>query len=1006
MRTHNIVVSSLKDFKVISRQPLTDCANVNMSNCNEISKEKVVGMKTRLNKNKENKPGANEKPSSENQSQKRVIRNKLKNVNTDESTTVCMHDFGNKNRSKKTELLKSGKTKNSVKDINQIGHDLGVEKDNILKPKGEISGSSQNNQENVPTIKEQSNIKNKKKIRVKNSTKFAEIEGKPLNKDKTECKKNVFVNLKNITPNSTSKVNEHLDNTLIGENTEISNIQKEGKILVVDLINITPNRKNKEADKSLRKDDTNISSKEQGKNKILVVHLTKVTPNNVKKKNKVAAGAIDTEISNKLHMEVKNSGHNISGKKKTDLSKTASSDKPLVQNITSRESVPLAKRLRKGINKHYIEESFEDSTLTSRIVQNVSIISKPKVPVYKQPVPVLKKPGIPIEDPYEFDIVDTDQDMPRKKKNLNDSGKFNKTMHSFLERIERKEKKRVKKKPKPVASYNQNIQNVLKRVMKKVNEQKSPPTMPTPQTNDPKMKPASMKKVQILQEIVISPNSVEMDKSKTESVVQKTVNDSTINFVNISDDFEDGFRGFDNSILQERESDIEDGFKGFDRSEIHVLHGNSLQDEYFAALNNSSISSLSEKSILREEAFRKMMLSSTISHTSFNSTINQQKDTVGDRNVTSLEANPVDNTRNLHREFVDHIPVISDDTCHDTYNNTDFEHSWSDESEEEDDPFFGFQEVSETTPEKPVRLSNRRKQQPWRLPGIFKRNPYLLKIKQNGLPSSQQEMVIDYEFAKRIEALSANKRPEPAPKPPVQTSMLDFIDSANEHLERPSEPSLFDYEEFNIAKPRRVLGVLQEHLISTPKKDVETVLASPDLSVISKPQNIPISTPKWGKEPVMASPNMSIIDKENNLEKVHVRPLQRSYRRLILEKKLENKSDEDESPKNKNDQGLDNALPSILDNSYEEIPDADIHLFEDVEQDNGVNFSIELPTMKYPKKKRNKQECDGVDAEEEKIAKKKKKNMMTKSEEAEFNAWAAKINARFAEEDKHELTIE
>ncbi|CAG9840012.1 unnamed protein product [Diabrotica balteata] len=977
MRTHNIVVGSLKDFKVISRQPFTDCANVNMSHCNEISKEKVVGMKTRLNKSKENKPGANEKPSSEKQPLKRIIRNKLKNVNPDDSTTVCMHDFGNKNRVKKTELLKSGKTKNSVNDINQIGHDLGVDEANILKSKGIESDSSQNNQENVPTIKEQSDTKRKKEIKVKNSTKFTEIAGKPLNKDKRECKKNLF-------------------------NAEMPNTQKEGKILVVNLINITPNRKSKEADKSLRKDDTNISSKEQGKTKNLVVHLTNITPNKVNKKNKVAAGAIDTEISNKQQMEFKNPSYNIPGKK-TDLSKTASSDKLLVQNITSRESVPLAKRLRKGINKHYIEESFEDSTLISQTVQNVSIISKPKVPVYKQPVPVLNKP---VKDPYEFDIVDTDQEMPRKKKNLNDSGKFNKTMHSFLQKIERKEKKMAKKKPKPVASYDHNIQNVLKRVMKKVNEQKSPPTMPIPKTNYPKMKPAAMEKVQVLQEIVISPNSVEIDNSKSGSVVQKTVNDSTINFVNISDDFEDGFRGFDNSISQKRESDIEDGFKGFDRSEIHVLDGNSLKDEYFAALNNSSVASLSEKSIFREEAFRKMMLSSIISHTSFNSTINQQQKTVGDRNVTSLEANPIENTRNLHREFVDHIPMISDDTCHDTYNNTDFEHSWSDESEEEDDPFFGFQEVSETSPEKPLRLSNRRKQQPWRLPGIFKRNPYLLKIKQNGLPCGQQEMVIDYEFVKRIEALSANKRPEPAPKPPVQTSMLDFIDSTNEHLERPLEPSLFDYEEFNIAKPRRVLGVLQQHQISTPKKNVETVLASPDLSVISKPQNMPISTPKWGKQPVMASPNISIIDKENDQEKVHVRPLQRSYRRVMLEKKLEKKSDEDESPKNKDDQGLENALPSILDNSYEEIPDADIHLFEDVEQDNGVDFSIELPTMKYQRKKRNKQECDGFDAEEEKIAKKKKKNMMTKSEEAEFNAWAAKINARFEEEDKHELTIE
>ncbi|XP_028140471.1 uncharacterized protein LOC114334596 [Diabrotica virgifera virgifera] len=1008
MRTDNIVGGSLKDFKVILRQPFADSTNVNMSNCNETSKEKVVSMKTRLNKSKENKPReqANEKPSAKNHPQKKTVGNKQTNVKSEESndikkTTFLMNDFGNKNRLK-NELHNSGKAKNSVEDIKQIAHGLGVEKANILISKENINSSSQNYQENVLRIKELSNNKNKKELKVKNSTKTTEVEGKPVNKDKRECKKNLFVNLKRI---SVSKENEHLDETPEGD-AEILSTQKCNKILVVDLINITPkktNRKNKEAHKSLRKDDTDTSSKDQGKTKNLVVHLANVSPNYINTKDKEAHGTIYTGISSMLQMEDKISSHNMSScTKATDLSKTTSSNKPLVQNITSRESVPLVKRLRKGINKHYIEESFEDSTLINQTGQNASIVSKNKVPVYKQLVPVLQKP---VKDPYEFDVVDTDQDKPRKKKNLNDSGKFNKTMHSFLQKIERKEKKRVKKKPKPVASYDENIQNVLKRVMKKVTEQKSPPLMPNHETN-PKMKPVVMKRIQILQEVIISPNSAEIDNSKAESVVQKTVSGSTINFVNISDDFEDGFRGFDNSISQGRESFIEDGFRGFDRSQIHVLNSNSLKDEYFASLNNSSIAQLSEKSLLRENAFRKMMLSSTVPHTSFTSTINQPQNTVGDRNVTSLDANPLDNTRNLHREFHDHISMMADGSCHDTCNNTDFEHSWSDDSEEEDDQYFGFQEVSETTPEKPVRLSNRRKQQPWRLPAIFKRNPYLLKIKQNGLPCGQQEMVIDYEFAKRIEALSANKRPEPAPKPPVQTTMLDFIDSTNEHLERPSEPSLFDYEEFNIVKPRRVLGVLQEHQISTPKKDVGTVLASPNLSVISKPQNIPISTPKRDEQPIMASPNMSIIDKENAEEKVPVRPLQRSYRRLILAKKLQNKSDEDESPKNKNDHGLGNALPSILDNSYEEIPDADIHLFEDVEQDNGVDFSIELPIMKYASNKRKKQVCEGFDADEDKIAKKKKRNMMTKTEEAEFNAWAAKTNARFAEEDKHELTIE
>ncbi|KAJ8952960.1 hypothetical protein NQ318_006577 [Aromia moschata] len=91
---------------------------------------------------------------------------------------------------------------------------------------------------------------------------------------------------------------------------------------------------------------------------------------------------------------------------------------------------------------------------------------------------------------------------------------------------------------------------------------------------------------------------------------------------------------------------------------------------------------------------------------------------------------------------------------------------------------------------------------------------------------------------------------------------------------------------------------------------------------------------------------------------------------------------------------------------FEESRDAtdntNIQLFEDLEKD----FTLNVPSKIYERKPRRKRlKCVEVENEEE-HPKKRKKDMMTKAEEAALEEWAQKFNSMCREVEKYNLEID
>ncbi|XP_057654243.1 uncharacterized protein LOC130892706 [Diorhabda carinulata] len=572
-------------------------------------------------------------------------------------------------------------------------------------------------------------------------------------------------------------------------------------------------------------------------------------------------------------------------------------------------TIPLPKMLRKGTVKNYFESTLEESTNQCTPDKN-----KVKVPIYRQQFPILTKNNS--KDPYALDIIDPKESKQKKRS----SAKFNKTIYDIMKKIEKKEKKTTKKKKvtKITPSYDQKILNIMKNVLHKVNDRDS--GNKKSHSSNPPLKLAT-----------------------------NSINDSSkISFPHL---------------------DIEDGFRGFDKNETTISTLNRYDSTNLEISANKIPGSSQKNNGSPHIHVISNILLKTIKNFEFTNAANCSHSSTTYQNETNnmsitSDMNPLDKSHNLQREFHDNIPLFcEDENCESDLDN-DFENV-----EVGCDEFFGFKDETDETP-KYCRFYHKKKEHPWRFQGFFKRNPHILKLKKNGLPCKEQEMVLDYEFVQRIELLCAKKSVDTSHvKEPVQTSILDYIESAHNEQDVPNRPSLFDYEEYNVDKvPRRVLGIIQSNkVISTPTKKIEEDIRSPNVSIIRSDEN-----------------------EENN----PLKSIRKSYQRKRGEREIRKSGDvlnED-------------ILPSVLENNYE-VPQDEVHLFEDIDQEKDTDFNIDMPI--FPKKRRKRLFSEGSDDEmDEKKSKRKKKNAMTKAEENEFNAWAEKMNARFAEEDKHELTIE
>lgn len=602
-------------------------------------------------------------------------------------------------------------------------------------------------------------------------------------------------------------------------------------------------------------------------------------------------------------------------KSQKDLNKDLLNNTQSIEATSKRLTIPLTRILRKGTVKHYLESTLEESTN-----QCTHDKSKAKVPIYRQQIPMLTNNNP--KDPYALDIFDTKE---RKQKNRRSSAKFNKTIYNIMEKIEKKERKIIKKKKvnKTTPRYDEKILHVMKNVLHKVKER-------------------------------------ECNSSNNESYSSNPPLELETSAINKSShlEIEDGFRGFDNS-----ERTI---------STISQLHLTNFLEKYVKSvpglsqykLNNSRRIHIISNICL--EPIKNSQITKTVNDSHL-STTHQDIET-NKMSITS-EVNPLDKSRNLQREFDDNLPDFNEQYLNENYE-SDLDNYFED-TEVEDDEFFGFKdETDEEEIPKVHRFSYKKKNKPWRYQGFFKRIPHMLIIKKNGLPCKEQEMVLDYAFVQRIEALCTKKSVDTSHvKEPVQTSILHYVESAHNEQDEPIRPSLFDYDEFNVDKvPRKVLGVIQSNkIISTPTKHLEADIRSPDVSIIPTDEN-----------------------EENH-------PL-KTIKNIYQRKRSHKKKDENR------DILKENVLPSILENKYEG-PQDDLHLFEDVDQEKDTDFSIKLPIYKKTRRKRLVSEGSD-DGMNEKKPKKKNKNMMTQAEESEFNAWADSMNARFAEDDKHELTIE
>ncbi|CAH1108393.1 unnamed protein product [Psylliodes chrysocephalus] len=657
------------------------------------------------------------------------------------------------------------------------------------------------------------------------------------------------------------------------------------------------------------------------------------------------------ESNNERGLQKEKPQQNVKNTKNKKIEERQEFESKIKKNLLksqSKESAPLVSRLRKFEDVNYFESSIEETP-----VKNIHINNgvKSKVPIYRQAFLVETKTNL--KDPYDLDI-DTEKEK-RQKPKRNNSGKFDKTSYDILSNIRKKEKIAARKKrlvQKSPSKYDKHINKALNRVMMKVKAKKV-----VGENTDTQV--VTKKAPEML--------TLSLHQNKNKIVSQnELISEKTVFGNSVGHHSQEGFLGFNNNATN------------LSSDRLSMFSNVLQQNSQHCNLNTSqNISTITTNAVIEYHSTPKLKRSE-------NSRINIVSDISIRNNMNSslkkkfFTTDLIEESHNLREVFHNssHLPnnqsVIDAHSDHTLQNDEQiYEHLGTDdydtESELDEDEYFGFKESMGTSP---VNVNFRRKcnlmRLPWRFQGYYRRNPHILKIKKNGLPCNQQEMVIDHEFVKRIENLSANninKLPEPAlPKPPVQTTMLHFVETTREHVEQPTRLSLFDYEDFEFAKlPRKPLMEIQPNqIVSTPRKVITSDLESPNMSII--PCN----------------------EENENL-------VPRYYNRKALEKKRDEQKE-----------GRVDLLPPILNDQNDDVTDSDQHLFEDPEGEKNIDYSIKLPTIRYGNQKKRMR--DGAD--KEKISKKKKKDTMTKTEEAEYEAWATKINKRFAEEDRHELTIE
>nr|CAI5845498.1 unnamed protein product [Callosobruchus analis] len=650
-------------------------------------------------------------------------------------------------------------------------------------------------------------------------------------------------------------------------------------------------------------------------------------------------------------------------------------------------ATPVAKRLRNKEHKNYRESSL---SLTEPLAEVQSNPLGPKVPVYKRTLPDNLKPKA---DLYEFDDVDFDIQC-RKRKNT--SEKFDKTMHSILEKLEKKEKTKNRRylkdhntinKKSPI--YETKVNAAVDKVMDKIKAKRQSQNRLPKQNN---CKKSNENEHQMQNKLILR------DRNKNETYQIQPLNEEisdnkqytqcnghnklnhrdaaneiidTSNVINIVDQnkskaiYTDGrsihpleddsnlseFHGFTNtrSMLMQDRSDVTDNFQGFN------VHEQSSATQMAAVINNGLSCTFGRKD------------------TSINI-------------LSSIVLQPAQ--KNLEKKMPLHDYFL------DLHENYRLDNNFGFDYDEKADA------AMMTQARKIVRIV-------WRYADIINRNPHFLLIKSNALPSLNQDLVIDYALVERIEKQAASKRTkiphainDTVAKATYQKKISEYIECPvpleKDHENAVSSSSLYDYEEFHIpARPRRVLGMLQpEQVISTPKNHAETSVPFLDVSIIEKDKE--------------NSNGASIEqDTENTLENaLQIRTRRhemRKYSRQI--KNNQNVVKKDEVITLQEQLSSSDTITEDKETNKDKGEDG-IQIFDEDEPELLDDVSITIPKMNYPSRRRKRLKSDASDMDDEGKPKKKKKDLMTKEEEMEFEKWASKFNEMCEEVEKYELEVD
>ncbi|XP_074037510.1 uncharacterized protein [Leptinotarsa decemlineata] len=650
-------------------------------------------------------------------------------------------------------------------------------------------------------------------------------------------------------------------------------------------------------------------------------------------------------------------------------------ESPKSSITATRLSTPLVKRLRKCEDRHYFESSLECSTVeTSKIEIRNTVVSNEKIPIYKQNI--IEDNCDKKRDPYELDIPDFDEKKPKKVRNLNNSRKLNKTMYDLLQKLDKNEKKGKKK----IEKYTDKVNGVLKRVMNKVNDRNKTVT-------------------EVAKKIDVSKDTAESESMKNNQSTIKDCPNSSI-FKNASE----------SDVSSQRHSSI---LANVSEADVSLEKSNSSIKADFLGFANSvsqSVNDVNQNENLKIPVISKDLNEATNEQVVFIPSINGyqcESGFLGFHNNDLLKKSVVGQTDS-------NINVISN-IClrsHESASHTNEEDSNCSSEIDADSQYFGFDkdndEVdfhSHTTIGSPAFFNRRPKanstmigltpRSPWRLTIPGRRNHHFLLIKPNSLPSLNQDMVLDHTMTEEVERNSKTRCEEvPRPQTPVQTSILDFVESSVDHFSKQNEDmrhsSLFDYDEFVVPK-RKVLGLLQqngiskEQMQSTPRKDLYSHTTSPNNSEMS---NI----------------FQSYEENEENRKPTTSKPFRINFHEIRQYKKNAQAENVPELPLTEENLLETNEL--IMKNQDDTVIE-DVHLFEDFDSKQDMELSIKLPSITYKRKRGRKRllsnACEEAD---EGKPKKKKKDMMTKAELDAFEKWAEQFNSMCKEVEEHDLEIE